>query len=247
MENFFEISGDSPSDPLARKPDEESLDWGCRVAVGLDKLVAQYALDGLTYYYRGRDGNEYEQLGAGVILGCSLLTGRGIPCSGEGDLKNCQAMKIMDLLGAGGSFTELYSMDFRENLILMGHDGPFHIAIAEGKPALRGLGLFHGKRGHGVSVEARVKNGPVTILALTQTGDGRLKFLASEGECLPGPVLRIGNTNSRLRFPLGVTDFMNRWCNTGPTHHCALGTGHQLSKIEKICRLLGVELVKIES
>lgn len=243
--SFFEISGDSPSDPLAKKPDEESLDWGCQVAVGLDKLVQAHALDALTYYYRGRDGNEYEQLGAGVILGCSLLTGRGIPCSGEGDLKNCQSMKIMDLLGVGGSFTELYGMDFREDFILMGHDGPFHIAIAEGKPVLRGLGLFHGKRGKGVSVEARVKNGPVTILALTQTRDGRLKFLAAEGECIPGPVLRIGNTNSRLMFPLGVREFMNRWCNEGPTHHCALGVGRQISRIDKICRLLGLDLVKL--
>lgn len=245
VEDFFEISGDSPSDPLARKPDNESLDWGCRVAVGLDKLVEENRLDGLTYYYRGRDGNEYEQLGAGVILGCSLLTGRGIPCSGEGDLKNCQAMKIMDLLGAGGSYTELYAMDFREKFILMGHDGPFHIRIAEGKPVLRGLGLFHGKRGKGVSVEARVRNGPITILSLTQTGDGKLKFLSAEGECIPGPVLRIGNTNSRLRFPMDVTDFMNRWCNEGPTHHCALGIGHHAGKIEKICRLLHLDLVRL--
>jgi L-arabinose isomerase len=245
IENFFQISGDSPSDPLARKPDDASLEWACRVAAGLDRMAEEHQLDGLTYYYRGRDGNEYEQLGAGVIVGCSLLTGRGIPCSGEGDLKNCQAMKIMDLLGAGGSFTELYSMDFRENIILMGHDGPFHVAIAEGKPILRGLGLFHGKRGHGVSVEARVKNGPITLLALTQTGDGRLKFLAAEGECVPGPVLQIGNTNSRLRFPLDVTEFMNRWCMEGPTHHCALGIGHQMKKIEKVCRLLRLELIRM--
>ena len=135
-----------------------------------------FALDGLAYYYLGVGGNMYERLSAGVILGCSLLTARGIPCSGEADLKNCQAMKIMDLLGAGGSYTELYAMDFRERFILMGHDGPFHLAIAEGRPILRGLGLYHGKSGFGVSVEASVRNGPVTILGLTQTADGRLEI-----------------------------------------------------------------------
>ncbi len=239
---IFEISEDSPSDPLAKKPTPEQMDWACRVAVGLDHLVEDFDLDGLAYYYRGVGGNRYERLGAGVILGCSLLTARGIPCSGEADLKNCQAMKIMDLLGAGGSYTELYAMDFRDRFILMGHDGPFHVAIAEGKPILRGLGLYHGKSGFGVSVEASVRKGPITILGVTQTHDGRLKLLAAEGECLAGERLKIGNTNSRLRFALEPAPFINAWCSEGPTHHCALGVGHVLGKIEKVAWLTGLEL-----
>jgi L-arabinose isomerase len=215
------------------------------VAVGLDRLAADFKLGGLAYYYRGLEGNEYEKLAAGLILGNSLLTGRGIPASGEGDLKNCQAMKIMDLLGAGGSFTEFYAMDFDQDIVLMGHDGPFHLAIAEGKPVLRGLGLYHGKRGAGVSVEAHVKLGPVTILALTQTADGRLKFLATQGESVAGPTMAIGNTNSRIRFDCGVTSFVNRWCSAGPTHHCALGVGHVLPVIRRIASLLNLPLVEV--
>ena len=239
---IFDISEDSPSDPLAKKPAPEEMDWACRVAVGLDHLVEDFNLDGLAYYYRGVPGNPYERLGAGLILGCSLLTARGIPCSGEADLKNCQAMKIMDLLGAGGSYTELYAMDFRERFILMGHDGPFHLGIAEGRPILRGLGLYHGKAGHGVSVEASVRKGPITILGLTQTRDGRLKFLAAQGESLAGERLKIGNTNSRLRFGLDPAPFINAWCAEGPTHHCALGIGHVVGKLEKVAWLTGLEL-----
>jgi L-arabinose isomerase len=239
---IFDISEDSPSDPLAKKPAPEQMDWACRVAVGLDHLVEDFDLDGLAYYYRGVAGNIYERLGAGLILGCSLLTARGIPCSGEGDLKNCQAMKIMDLLGAGGSYTELYAMDFRERFILMGHDGPFHLGIAEGRPILRGLGLYHGKSGFGVSVEASVRKGPITILGVTQTYDGRLKLLAAEGVCLEGERLNIGNTNSRLRFALEPAPFINAWCKAGPTHHCALGVGHVAGKIEKVAWLTGLEL-----
>jgi L-arabinose isomerase len=240
--NIFEISEDSPSDPLAKKPAPEEMDWACRVAAGLDHLVEDFNLDGLTYYYRGVAGNLYERLGASLILGCSLLTARGIPCSGEADLKNCQAMKIMDLLGAGGSYTEIYAMDFRERFILMGHDGPFHLGIAEGRPVLRGLGLYHGKSGHGVSVEASVRKGPITILTVTQTRDGRLKFLAAEGESLAGERLKIGNTNSRLRFGLEPAPFINAWCSEGPTHHCALGIGHISGKIEKVAWLTSLEL-----
>jgi L-arabinose isomerase len=242
---MFDISADSPSDPLARAPAPEQMNWACRVAVALDRLAADFDLHGLAYYYRGLAGNEYERLGAGVILGCSLLTARGIPCSGEGDLKNCQAMKLMDLLGCGGSYTEFYAMDFDEDFLLMGHDGPFHLAIAEGRPLLRGLGLYHGKRGYGVSVEARVKLGPVTLLALTQTADGRLKLLASEGESIPGPTLQIGNTNSRIRFDGGMTNFVNRWCQEAPTHHCALGVGHVLPVLRNIASLLKLPFVEV--
>lgn len=241
----FQISGDSPSDPLAKRPTEEEMLWACRVGVALDQLVSDFSLDGLAYYYRGLDGNEYERLAAGMILGCSLLTARGVPASGEGDLKNCQAMKILDLLGSGGSYTEFYAMDFDEDLLLMGHDGPFHLSIAEGRPVLRGLGLYHGKRGFGVSVEAKVKLGPVTVLALTQDADGRLKFLGAEGESVAGETLAIGNTNSRIRFGGGMRHFVDHWCAGGPTHHCALGVGHELPALRRVTDLLGLELVEI--
>jgi L-arabinose isomerase len=168
-----------------------------------------------------------------------------VPCAGEGDAKTAIAMLIMDRLGAGGSFTEFAAMDFVDDFLLMGHDGPFHLAIAEGRPILRGLELFHGKRGGGVSVEARVKTGPVTILTLTQTADGRLKLLTAEGESLPGPTLRVGNTTSRIAFPLPPAEFINRWCSHGPTHHCALGVGHHAARIARVARLLDLDVVHV--
>jgi L-arabinose isomerase len=224
---------------------EEDLAWACRVAAGLDRLVADFELAALAYYYRGGEGNAYERLGAGLILGNSLLTARGIPASGEGDLKTAVAMKVMDVLGAGGSYTEFYAMDFREQFVLMGHDGPGHIAISDRRPVLRGLGLYHGKSGHGVSVEFSVKTGPVTIFGCTQTRRGDLKFLVAEGEALPGPVLQIGNTNSRIRFDLPPARFVDAWCAEAPTHHCALGVGHLAGRLQRFAQLQGLELARV--
>jgi len=232
-------------DRISQPITDESFGWSARVACGLDRLAGDFALDGLAYYYRGLDGNPNEQLGAGLIVGNSLLTARGIPAAGEGDLKTCLAMLIMDRLGAGGSYTEFYAMDFAENFVLMGHDGPGHVAISDERPVLRGLGLYHGKRGYGVSVEFSVRPGPVTILCMTQTADGRLKMIAAEGEVIPGPRLQIGNTNSRIRFGLGPAEFMDRWCAEGPTHHVALGTGRQLGRLRKLARLMDLELAVV--
>lgn len=245
IKSIFDVA-EPGRDKISQPVTGEAFEWSARVACGLDRLVDDFALDGLTYYYRGLNGNENEQLGAGLIVGNSLLTARGIPAAGEGDLKTCMAMLIMDRFEAGGSYTEFYAMDFKEQFILMGHDGPGHIALSERRPVLRGLGLYHGKRGYGISVEFKVKTGPITILGMTQTADGRLKMLAAEGESLPGPIMRIGNTNSRLRFKYGPAEFMDRWCAEGPTHHVALGVGHQARKLRKLARLLGLELVVME-
>ena len=174
---------DPSSDPIAGPVTDEQLDWSARVAVGLDKLADDYELDGLTYYYRGAD-NEAERLGAGVIVGNSLLTARGVITSGEGDLKTNIAQVLLDRLGAGGSFTEYYALDFDEDFVLMGHDGPGHIAIAQEQPTLRALKLFHGKRGAGLSVEFKVRYGPITIVGCTQTAEGRLKLIVAEGESI---------------------------------------------------------------
>lgn len=240
----FEIA-EPGRDKISQPVTEQGLRWSAQVACGLDKLVSDFNLNGLTYFYRGWNGNRFEELGASLIVGNSLLTARGIPAAGEGDLKTCVAMLMMDRLNAGGSYTEFFVMDFVEDFIMMGHDGPGHVAISDSKPVLRGLGLFHGKRGYGISVEFTVKFGPVTILGMTQTADGRLKMIAAEGQSIPGATLEIGNTNSRLKFKLDPATFMNEWAEQGPTHHVALGVGNQVPKIKKLARLLDLELVVI--
>jgi L-arabinose isomerase len=237
---------DAGTDPIAAEITPEIFDWSARVAVGLDRLVEDFELDGLTYYYRGAGGNIAERVSAGLIVGNSLLTARGVPTAGEGDLKTNLAMLLLDRLGCGGSYTEFYALDFDDEFILMGHDGPGHLAIADGRPVARALELYHGKSGAGLSIEMKVRLGPVTILGLSQTADGRLKLLAAEGDSIAGPTFKIGNTNSRIRFSSGPTAFFDAWCAEGPTHHVALGVGHQLSRLRKVADLLGLELAVVE-
>jgi L-arabinose isomerase len=234
------------TDPIADEITPETFEWSARVAVGLDQLAADFELDGLTYYYRGVGGNLAERVGAGLIVGNSLLTARGVPAAGEGDLKTNIAMLLLDRLGSGGSYTEFYGLDFDDEFILMGHDGPGHLAIAEGRPVARALKLYHGKVGAGLSIEMKVRLGPVTILCVTQTADGRLKLIAAEGESIAGPTFRIGNTNSRIRFSSGPRPFFDAWCAEGPTHHVALGVGHDVSRLRKVADLLGLEFAVVE-
>jgi L-arabinose isomerase len=233
-------------DRITEQVQPEDLRLAARVAVAEERLIEDFNLDGLAYYYRGWKDNEYERIAAAMILGNSMLTARGIPCAGEADLKTCAAMFVLEHFNAGGSFCEMYLLDFEGGFVVAGHDGPGHLAIGDKKPILRGMKLFHGKSGHGVSVEFNVRNGPVTMLGLTQTVDGRFKFIAAEGESIPGPILQIGNTNTRVRFgDMGPGEFGQAWTETGSTHHFALGTGHQLGKIEKLAKLLDIELAVV--
>ena len=224
---------------------KEDLENAAITSVALDKLIAQYKLGSLAYYYKGAGNAENENAIASIILGNSLLTDRGIPVAGEYEIKNVQAMKIMDSFGSGGSFTEYYAMDFKDDLVLMGHDGPAHIAIAEGKTKVKPLAVYHGKVGSGLSVEMSVKHGPVTLLSVVEQPDGSLMLLVAEGLSVEGPVLQIGNTNSRYKFSIGARKFVNSWNSHGPAHHCAVGVGHISSKIEKLGALLSMDVVKV--
>jgi L-arabinose isomerase len=223
----------------------EELDRAARTSVALDRMVEIHKLGSLAYYYQGTGNLENEDAISSIILGTSLLTTRGVPVAGEYEIKNAQAMKIMDGFGAGGSFTEYYAADFKDDVVLMGHDGPGHIAIAQGKTKVRPLNVYHGKVGRGLSVEMSVKHGPVTLLSVIQTVDGKLKLLVAEGESVAGPILEIGNTNSRYRFSLGARNFMNAWNVHGPAHHCAVGIGHIAGKLKKLGALTGIECIQV--
>ena len=245
-----EISGmfdtpDPKSDPITRKLTDEDLQVAAECACALDAFVDEKQLDGLAYYYEAEEGSEMRQLVTNLIVGNSLLTAAGFPMCGESDLKTCIAMMIMDRLDIGGSFAEFHPIDFNDGFVLVGHDGPHHINIAEGKPVLRSLLKYHGKPGSGASVEFKIKEGPITMLSISQTAEGKFKFVVGEGESVRGPIPPTGNTNTRGFFKPDVRTFLIDWCRQGPTHHFALGIGHRAQAIQRIADVLDIECVLV--
>jgi len=243
---FFDTP-DPGSDPVAVKLTGADLMEAARAGIALEKFVTEKRLDGLAYYYESIEGSEIRRLMSNLIVGNSLLTASGFPMCGELDLKTCIAMMIMDRLEMGGSFAEFHPVDFNEGFVLVGHDGPHHINIAQGKPVLRSLLKYHGKPGSGASVEFKIKEGPVTMLGITQKADGKFKFVIAEGESVAGPVPPTGNTNTRGFFKPDVKTFLKRWFSEGPTHHFALGIGHKASLIKQIAEFLDIDSVVIDT
>jgi L-arabinose isomerase len=233
--SYFDVSKECESSEIER---------AALTSVALDNLVKNHNLGSMAYYYEGEAGNEYENIVTSVIAGNTLLTGKNIPVAGECEVKNAQAMKIMDEFGAGGSFSEFYLMDFKDDVVYLGHDGPAHFAIAEGKVKLVPLPVYHGKPGKGLSIQMTVKHGPVTLLSVVE-GKDDIFLLVAEGESVKGPVLEIGNTNSRYRFSISAKQFINQWSKHGPAHHCAIGVGHIADKIDKLGQIINIDVQKI--
>jgi L-arabinose isomerase len=241
---FFDTP-DPGSDPITRKLTEEDLHTAARVAVALERFVAEKDLQGLAYYYEAEEGTEMRTLVTNLIVGNSLLTAAGFPMCGEYDIKTCIAMMIMDRLDIGGSFAEFHPVDFEKGSVLVGHDGPHHLNIADRKPLLRSLLKYHGKPGMGASVEFNIKEGPITMLSISSTHDGRLKFVIAEGESVHGPIPPTGNTNTHGFFKPDIRTFLKKWVAQGPTHHFALGIGHHGQTIRTIGELLAIESVLV--
>ena len=239
MEKFcaaFEVSPECSQSELER---------AAKTSCALDALVAGHELGALAFYYEGTAGDEDQNIATSIIAGNSLLTADHVPVAGECEVKNVLAMKVMDCFDAGGSFSEFYLMDYKDDVVLLGHDGPAHFAIAQGKVGLVPLPVFHGKPGQGLSIQMTVKHGPVTLLSVVQHADGTVSLLVAEGESVPGPVLQIGNTNSRYRFSIGAKAFVETWSKAGPAHHCAIGLGHIAGKLEKLAALTGIPCQKV--
>ena len=234
------------SDPITRKLRDEDLQMAAKVSIALNRFVEEKKLDGLAYYYDGLDGSDLRAVVTNLIVGNSLLTSAGFPMCGESDLKTCIAMMIMDRLGIGGSFAEFHPIDFNEGFILVGHDGPHHINIADSKPVLRSLIKYHGKPGGGASVEFKIKEGPITMLSISSTFEGKFKFVIAEGESVAGPIPPTGNTNTRAFFKPDAITFLKRWVAEGPTHHFALGIGHHAGTLKLIADYLDIEAVIID-
>ncbi|MCX7886351.1 MAG: L-fucose/L-arabinose isomerase family protein [Verrucomicrobiae bacterium] len=242
--DFFDTP-DPKSDPITTKLTEHDLHVAAKAAVALEKFIADKKLDGLAYYYEAEAGTPMRELVTNLIVGNSLLTAAGFPMCGEFDIKTCIAMLIMDRLEMGGSFAEFHPVDFVRDTVLVGHDGPHHINIAEGKPVLRSLKKYHGKPGAGASVEFSLKTGPITMLSIGVKADGRFKFVIAEGESLKGPIPPTGNTNTHGKFKPDVRTFLKRWVAEGPTHHFALGIGHRARALQRIANVLGIESVVV--
>jgi len=243
--NFFDTP-DPVSDPISEKLKDADLEVAARVSVALEKFKEAKNLDGLAYYYEGEDNSPTQLVMSNLIVGNSLLTAAGFPMCGESDLKTCVAMLIMDRLDIGGSFAEFHPVDFKEGFVLVGHDGPHNIAIAEGRPVLRSLKKYHGKPGFGAGVEFKIKEGPITMLSISSTYEGKFKFVIAEGESVKGPIPPTGNTNTRGFFKPDVRTFLQRWIKEGPTHHFALGVGHHAHTIQKIANFLNIESVIVQ-
>jgi len=224
---------------------DDHMKFSAQLAVAYDEVIHKHDIHAFGYFWWG-ETEWITQLRSQSALAVSRLAALGRPGVTEGDVKTAAAMKILDLLGAGGMFVEFFGMDFDEDFLLLGHDGPGNINVAEGRPRLQHLGVHHGKSGHGLGIDFDVKQGPVTLLNLSQFDAGEsFKLVHTTAEVIPGEILRIGNPNCRVRLSRPIHEFIDAWCQQGPAHHVALGIGDVGRQIETFAEAMKLRMLRV--
>ena len=225
---------------------KEVLIPAARVYVALKKLFEIHRLDALAYHYSGKVLKELEDVVGTTNIAFSILTSNGNPCCVEGDVKATIGSMILKSITGVSELSELYGMDIDSDVVLFGHSGSGDANVSNIKPLLKETSVFHGKTGKGFLTQFYIEKGPVTLVAITHNKNGEYKIICAEGECVEGPVFKLGDTNSRIKFDMGLKKFVNTWCMQGPTHHCVLTTGHCADVLKKTAVLLNCDLVEIK-
>ena len=212
-----------------------------RYVVAFEQWVRDEKIAFVASHYDGYAKGQAGVLDSMLIPAFSMLIKQGTSCAVEGDMKVAIAMSILKTISGTGQLSEMYSIDFPEDIVIIGHSGSGDADISTAKkPTLKVVPVFHGKTGGGYLTQFYPGHGTITFLGITQDGDGNFKFVVAEGENVDGPIFTFGDTNMRMKFSIGAREFMNRWNETGPTHHMAACLGSQTDTILKVAKILNV-------
>lgn len=236
LRNAFEIPDEVEGAPL------RSI---ARVLAGLDRLIEAEGLCALPNHYEGAVRDDHVTVLAASNPAFSVLMAEGIACPVEGDIKVALAMLMLKAVAGTATLAELYSMDFEDDVVILGHSGAADITISRRKPTLKHSAVFHGKSGSGFLTQTFPKLGAMTLLSLTQDGDGRFVMVAAAGEIVDGPAMLLGDTNCRVRFAPGLRGFVNAWAEEGPTHHGVMAPGDHIDALRLVAKLFDVELRQV--
>ena len=230
----FDIEGGAE---VSDKPIQDMAKY----VVAFEQWVRDEEIGLVASHYDGYAQGQAGVLDSMLIPAFSMLIKQGTACAVEGDMKVAMAMSILKTIAGTGQLSEMYSIDFPEDVVIIGHSGSGDADISTAKkPTLKVVPVFHGKTGGGYLTQFYPGLGTVTYLGITQDGDGNFKFVVAEGENVEGPIFTFGDTNMRMKFSIGAREFMNRWNETGPTHHMAAALGSHTDTILKVAKILDV-------
>ncbi|MDO4617970.1 MAG: arabinose isomerase [Clostridia bacterium] len=212
-----------------------------KYVVAFEQWVKDEQLGFVASHYDGLATGKAGVLDSMLIPAFSMLIKQGTACAVEGDMKVAMAMSILKTIAGTGQLSEMYSIDFNEDICIIGHSGSGDADISTAKkPTMKIVPVFHGKTGGGYLTQFYPPVGEITYLAITQDKDGNFKFVVAEGVNEEGPIFTFGDTNMRTRFSIGAREFCNKWSEAGPTHHMAAATGRHIDTILKVAKIFNI-------
>jgi L-arabinose isomerase len=232
---------------IAEDIGDADLDATARAELSLRSMVADQQIDALSFQFLAL--GEDERTVTLPFVAVSRMMADGIGFAGEGDIVGAAGTWFLNCLCGPASFSEIFSVDFAGNGLLLSHMGEANVAmarrdrkvplVARPQPIVR-------TRGRQLALVTNFEPGPATLCALAQGPNNRWRLIASRMEIQDfGPLPALPVPHCKVKNHTDVRAWLTAYARAGGPHHHALCFGDARPRLKLAAALLDADYCEV--
>ena len=225
----------------------QDLEATARVELALRGMQADHGLAALTYQFLAFGDDE--RTPTVPFVAASRLMAEGIGFGGEGDLVAAAATSFLNWLNPPASFSEIFTMDFGGNSVLMSHMGEANAAMARRDrkiPLVARPTPITRTRDRQLALVTSFEPGPATFAALAIGPGGKWRMIVSAVTVEDfGPLASLCVPHFKIKPAGDVRRFLTDYAKAGGPHHNMVCFGDARRRLRLAAGLLKAEYVEI--
>ncbi len=232
---------------LADDLTEADLDATARAEAALRSMMAENHLHAMSFQFLafGEDENT-ETL---PFVAVSRMMAEGMGFAGEGDLVGAAGTWFLNRLHPPASFSEIFTIDFAGNGLLLSHMGEANAAMARKDrpvPLLARPEPITRTRGRQLALANSFQPGPATLCALALGPRGRWRLIVGPLDIQDfGPLNALCVPHCLAKSQGDVRDWLTAYAKAGGPHHHAICFGDARPQLKIAAGLLDADYCEV--